>query len=66
MRNKLSHQQAYAAAAYYLEKKGSSSNIDEEDLFEEAIDKARRNVLDTRRSHLGRDWSDTIEKVETE
>lgn len=66
MRKKLSPKQAQAAAAYILEKKGSSSNMDEEDLFEEAIDKARRDVLDTRSDHLGRDWSERIAEVEAE
>jgi hypothetical protein len=40
--------------------------MDEEDLFEEAIDKARRHVLDTRSDHLGRDWSERIAEVEAE
>jgi len=66
MRKKLSPKQAQAAAAYILEKKGSSYNMDEEDLFEEAIDKARRHVLDTRSDHLGRDWSERIAEVEAE
>ena len=66
MRKKLSPKQAQAAAAYILEKKGSSYNMDEAALFEEAIDKARRHVLDTRSDHLGRDWSERIAEVEAE
>ena len=66
MRKKLSPKQAQAAAAYILEKKGASSNMDEEDLFEEASDKARRHVLATRSDHLGRDWSERIAEVEAE
>jgi hypothetical protein len=64
MKRKLNHRKAMAAAAYIIENRSSSEDrgLDVEDLFEEAIGKARSNVLDTRRDNLGRDLSTQSKK----
>ena len=66
MSRKLNHRKALTAVAYILENRRSAMDkgLDEGDLFEEAIDKARNNVLDTRRDHLGRDRSEQTDKAE--